>query len=143
MKQWDVVIAGAGPAGLSAALILGRACRSVLICDSGTPRSWASKRMYAYLSRDAVAPARFRQIGRQELRKYPEVELRDETVTTAKRLRDGGFEVTLAGRGRASCRKLLIATGIMDILPPIPGIREILRAECFSMSVLRRLGNAW
>ena len=131
MKHWDVVIAGAGPAGLSAALILGRACRSVLICDSGTPRSWASKRMYAYLSRDAVAPGRFRQIGRQELRKYPGVELRDGTVTKARRLERDGFEVTLAGRGRARCRKLLIATGIMDVLPPIPGCEQFFGRTMF------------
>src|SRR3954466_1886241 len=52
----DVVIAGAGPAGLSAALILGRARRRVLLCDTGSPRSWASKAMHAYLSRDGMSP---------------------------------------------------------------------------------------
>ena len=125
MKHWDVVIAGAGPAGLSAALILGRACRSVLVCDSGTPRSWASKRMYAYLSRDEIAPGRFRQIGRQELAKYKGVDVRDVEVTQARRVGREGFEVTLGTGRRYACRKLLIATGMMDVLPAIPGFEQL------------------
>jgi len=130
MKHWDVVIAGAGPAGLSAALILGRARRSVLVCDRGTPRSWASKRMYAYLSRDSIPPARFRAIGRRQLARYPEVKLRDVAVAHAKR--DGeGFEVTLATGRRVRCRKLLIATGLMDILPSIPGFEPLFGRTIF------------
>jgi thioredoxin reductase len=132
MKHWDVVVAGAGPAGLSAALILGRACRSVLVCDSGTPRSWASNRMYAYLSRDGVDPARFRQIGRRELGQYPAVEVRDVAVTHAKRLGADGFEITLGKGARIACRKLLIATGMMDILPAIPGFEA-----CFGRTVFQ------
>lgn len=132
MKRWDVVIAGAGPAGLSAALILGRACRSVLLCDSGTPRSWASNRMYAYLSRDAVDPARFRQMGRRELARYPGVKIRDVSVTHAKRVGKEGFEIALGAGRRVACRKLLIATGMMDILPSIPGFEE-----CFGRTVFQ------
>jgi thioredoxin reductase len=132
MKHWDVVIAGAGPAGLSAALILGRACRSVLVCDSGTPRSWASTRMYAYLSRDAIDPARFRQIGRRELGRYPAVKVRDVAVTRAKRVGQDGFEISLARGAPVTCRKLLIATGMMDILPPIPGLEP-----CFGRTVFQ------
>ena len=130
MKQWDVVIAGAGPAGLSAALVLGRARRSVLVCDRGTPRSWASKRMYAYLSRDSIEPARFRAIGRRQLARYPEVKLRDVAVTHAKRVGDG-FEVTLAAGRRVRCRKLLIATGLMDILPSIRGFEQFFGRTIF------------
>jgi thioredoxin reductase len=131
MKQWDVVIAGAGPAGLSAALILGRACRSVLVCDRGTPRSWASKRMYAYLSRDSIEPARFRQIGRRELARYPDVELRDTEVSQAKRRGARQFEITLASGARVACRKLLIATGMMDILPAIQGFEQFFGRTVF------------
>jgi thioredoxin reductase len=130
MKQWDVVIAGAGPAGLSAALILGRACRSVLICDRGTPRSWASKRMYAYLSRDSIEPASFRQIGRRELARYPKVEIRAVEVTRARKRRRE-FEITLASGARVACRKLLIATGMMDILPAIPGFEQLFGRSVF------------
>ena len=132
MKTWDVVIAGAGPAGLSAALILGRACRSVLVCDSGTPRSWASNRMYAYLSRDSIHPGRFRHLGRQELSRYPGVEVRDVPVARAKRRGRDGFEIFLETGARIACRKLLIATGMMDVLPVIPGFEA-----CFGRSVFQ------
>jgi thioredoxin reductase len=131
MKHCDVVIVGGGPAGLSAALVLGRACRSVLVCDRGTPRSWASKRMYAYLSRDAIEPARFRQRGRRELERYPAVEWRDAEVARAQR-KAGGFEIALIDGARVSCRKLLIATGLMDVLPAIPGLEA-----CFGRTVFQ------
>ena len=72
-NMWDVVIAGAGPAGLSAALVLGRARRKVLLCDTGTPRSWASKEMHGFLTRDGVPPAEFRRLAHKELTRYPGV----------------------------------------------------------------------
>lgn len=87
--------------------------------------------MYAYLSRDAIDPARFRQIGRRELERYPDVQLRDVAVTGAKRNHEG-FEVSLSTGVRFACRKLLIATGMMDILPAIPGFEP-----CFGTSVFQ------
>jgi thioredoxin reductase len=123
-EDWDVVIAGAGPAGLSAALVLGRACRRVLLCDTGTPRSWASKEMHAYLSRDGIPPSRFLEISRRELLKYPDVRFRALEVESARRTATG-FRVTLAGNRQVRARKLLIATGLFDIVPRIPGIDEL------------------
>lgn len=130
-KVWDVVIAGAGPAGLSAALILGRACRNVLLCDTGTPRSWASKEMHAYLSRDGMSPAEFLRIGRKELRHYRGVRFRPVEVTGAQRNADGRFHVTLAKRTIVTARKLLIATGLYDLVPGIPGIDELFGTSVF------------
>ncbi|HET9863295.1 MAG TPA: NAD(P)/FAD-dependent oxidoreductase [Steroidobacteraceae bacterium] len=127
--NWDVVIAGAGPAGLSAALILGRARRRVLICDTGTPRSWASKAMHGFLSRDGVPPAEFLAIGRRELRRYANVKFLPQEVATARRT-DDGFLVRLADR-RVRCRKLLIATGVFDIVPRIPGIDALFGHSVF------------
>jgi thioredoxin reductase len=120
--RWDVVIVGGGPAGLSAGLILGRACRRVLICDSGTPRSWASKAQHAFLTRDGIPPARFRQLARAELRRYPGVKFRRTEIHSARRTRIGGFNLRAGNGARILCRKLLIATGVCDLLPPIPGI---------------------
>jgi thioredoxin reductase len=129
-KDWDVVIAGAGPAGLSAALVLGRACRRVLLCDTGTPRSWASKEMHAYLSRDGIHPARFLEISRRQLRKYPGVTFRGVEVLGARRTRSG-FNVRLAGGASVRARKLLIATGLFDSVPRLPGIDSLFGRSVF------------
>jgi thioredoxin reductase len=128
---WDVVIVGAGPAGLSAALILGRCCRRVLICDRGTPRSWASHAMHAYLSRDGIPPAEFREIALAELERYTNVTMRDDSVTAAERLPEGGFAVRFESGDRVPCRKLLLATGVLDELPPIPDIEDYFGVSVF------------
>jgi thioredoxin reductase len=130
-KTWDVVIAGAGPAGLSAALVLGRARRRVLLCDTGTPRSWASKEMHSFLTRDRIAPDVFRRIAHEELARYPSVRFRRIEVAAASRQPDGVFTVTLGRRGSVQARKLLIATGVFDHLPPIEGIEEFFGTSVF------------
>jgi len=126
----DALIVGAGPAGLSAALVLGRACRRVMICDDGTPRSWASKAIYGFLTRDGIEPGEFRRLARSELRRYPNVEYRSCHVARARKLANGTFEVQ-AGRARVRCRKLLIATGVMDQLPQISGLEELFGTSVF------------
>jgi thioredoxin reductase len=128
--SWDVVIVGAGPAGLSAALVLGRACRRVLLCDTGTPRSWASKAMHAFLSRDGIPPQRFLEIARREALAYPGVRFAPVEVTAARR-NAKGFSVTLANGRRVQTRKLLIATGLFDIVPRIPGIDALFGRSVF------------
>jgi len=130
VERYDVVIAGAGPAGCSAALVLGRACRRVLLCDTGTPRSWASKAMHAYLSRDGVHPQEFLAIGRREVRRYPGLRYLPWEVRAAQRVARG-FAVSLGDGRRVRCRKLLIATGVFDIIPRIPGIDELFGHSVF------------
>jgi thioredoxin reductase len=129
--MWDIVIAGAGPAGLSAALVLGRARRKVLLCDTGTPRSWASKEMHGFLTRDGIAPAQFLRLARQELVRYPSVVFRAAEITAAARNAAGHFTVTMR-KGRAvHCRKLLIATGVFDHLPKLDGIEKFFGTSVF------------
>lgn len=128
---WDVVIIGAGPAGLSAALILGRACRRVLICDSGTPRSWASKAMHGFLTREGISPDRFRRIARHELRTLRNVSYVSAGATAARKLAPDRFEVTIRGHARVQSRKVLIATGLVDHLPPIKGIEQFFGTGVF------------
>lgn len=130
VERYDVVIAGAGPAGCSAALVLARACRQVLLCDTGTPRSWASKQMHAFLSRDGIRPDRFLELARREVLRYPGVTFDPVEVRAARR--DGtGFVVTLAPRRRVRARKLLIATGLFDAIPRLDGIDALYGRSVF------------
>lgn len=131
MPRWDVVIVGAGPAGLSAALMLGRVGREVLLCDTGTPRSWASKEMHSFLTRDGISPTEFRRVAHREIDRYRSVVFRRIEVTRAKRLPDGSFRVTLKGRRAVSTRKLLLATGVFDQLPPLAGIEQFFGNSVF------------
>lgn len=129
--RFDVTIIGAGPAGLSAALVLGRARRKVLVCDSGTPRNWASKAIHSYLTRDGIDPTEFREQARGELSKYPGVVIKDVEVTEVNRAPSQGFEATLGDASRAWSRKLLLATGVLDRLPPVAGIEEFFGTSVF------------
>jgi thioredoxin reductase len=130
-KSWDVVIVGGGPAGLSAALTLGRCRRRVLVCDAGTPRNWASKRMHGFLSRDGIEPRAFLRACRAELRRYRNVVLHRGEVAAARRRPDGRFQVSVRKHQAVRCRKLLIATGVFDQLPAIPHIERYFGKSVF------------
>jgi len=124
----DVVIVGGGPAGLSAALMLGRCCRGVIVFDAGRPRNAKARGVQGLLSRDGTAPSELLALARAQLRPYDTVEVRLGAPRGEVRdawKADGGFGV-LAGDGRrVACRKLLLATGMVDELPPIPGIGDL------------------
>jgi thioredoxin reductase len=122
-QRYDLIVVGAGPAGLSAALILARACRSVLVCDSGMPRNAAASRLHGFLTRDAIPPLRLRALGERELHRYG-VRIRAATVTHAARS-GGGFLLRLADGARLRGRKLLLATGVLDRLPSLPGMESL------------------
>jgi thioredoxin reductase len=129
--MYDVVIVGAGPAGLSAALFLGRCRRTVLICDNGHPRNEASQAMHGFLTRDGMPPGEFLRRARAELGPYTTVEFRDVTVTDARCTAGGRFETTLETGEVIASRKLLIATGVRDNVPEIPGMRELYGRSVF------------
>jgi thioredoxin reductase len=121
--MFDVVIVGAGPAGLNAALILGRCQRKVLLCDTGKPRNAASWHLNGFLSRDGIDPGELRRIGREQLKPYDSVTANDVKVIGAER-KGNHFALWLADGSRVQSRKLLLTTGLVDTLPNIEGFRE-------------------
>lgn len=120
----DVLIIGAGPAGLNAAIVLGRCGRDVLALDSGKPRNAAAKLLHGYLGRDGTPPMELRAIGRRELAAYPSVHVRDGIVVGAERMPEGGFEAVLATGEHELAHVLLLATGREDLLPDLRGFAE-------------------
>ena len=126
----DVLIIGGGPAGLSAALMLGRCRRRVLVCDSGHPRNEASHAMHGFISRDGMPPAEFLRIARDELNTYETVAVRTVTATHAE-CQDGAFVTTLETGEQLRSRKLLIATGVRDNVPDLEGIQELYGRSVF------------
>jgi thioredoxin reductase len=129
--MYDAIIVGAGPAGLSAALILGRSRRQVLVCDTGRPRNAVSHAINGFLSRDGISPQEFLRLSREQLRKYDCVELRDAEVVDARCESDARFAVRLATGEEIVARKLLIATGVEDHVPDVPGLRELYGRSVF------------
>jgi thioredoxin reductase len=123
MRRRDAIIVGGGPAGLSAALLLGRCRRSVLLFDDGRPRNWAARRTHGFLTRDGARPEAIRRAGRRELEAY-DVEIREETVAHAERRASGGFTVR-AESGVHVARTLVLATGVEDELPDIDGAERL------------------
>ena len=122
--EFDAVIVGAGVAGLSAALILGRSRRRVLVLDGGAPRNAPAAGAHNFLSRDGVSPTELLRIGREQLVPYESVEVRAVAATAASGT-DGRFVVRLADGSEARARKLVLATGVVDELPDRPGFAEL------------------
>jgi thioredoxin reductase len=124
----DVIVVGGGPAGLSAALVLGRCRRQVLVCDAGKPRNAPARALHGYLTRDGVAPQELLRLGRDELRDYG-VEYRLATVSDV--ICEGDqFQVHLESGERLAARAVLIASGVRDHVPDIEGLDA-----CYGISV--------
>jgi len=123
MEILDVTIVGGGPAGLSAALVLGRCLRKVKLFDSGKPRNAAARIFNGYLSRDGSDPKEFLKVCREELKRYETVEVSGGNVISAAQ-EDCRFIVTLETGERIHSRLLLLASGLVDELPQLKGFKE-------------------
>ncbi|MGW6057671.1 NAD(P)/FAD-dependent oxidoreductase [Streptomyces sp. NPDC055189] len=118
----DVLVVGGGAAGLSAALTLARARRSVLVVDSGEPRNAPADGVHGFLSREGLAPGDLLRIGRDEVAGYAGRIVSDQ-VTGVRRV-GGRFVVDTASGRSHGARRLLVTTGLVDELPDVPGLRE-------------------
>ncbi|WP_245862224.1 NAD(P)/FAD-dependent oxidoreductase [Georgenia soli] len=127
LPRYDVVVVGGGPAGLSAALVLGRARRRVLVVDAGRPRNACSASLHGFLTRDGIDPAELLELARSEVERYGVQIARDEVVrATTEDAPDGvpgpWFRVILADGGPVVARRVVVAAGITDVLPEIDGL---------------------
>lgn len=128
-NNFDVVIIGGGPAGLNAAIILGRSRRNVLICDSGKPRNFKAKFMHGYLTRDGIKPLEFLRLGSEELKQYG-IEKRQMEISRITR-GENGFEIDNMEGEKFYSKKILLATGITDNIPQLQGIDELYGSSVF------------
>ncbi len=126
----DVAIIGGGPAGLNAALVLGRARKNVTVIDEGRPRNAVTRETHGFLTRDGVSPGEFRRIAKEEIGAYPSVSFLADTAVSLEGA-DGRFQITTAHGRTLFSRKLLFAVGMKDRPLNIPGLAEIYGRSAF------------
>jgi len=110
--------------------VLGRCRRSVLLFDHGRYRNAASRSLHGFLTRDGTSPSELRRIAHEELARYPSVTVRRTEVQSAQRF-GAGFRVRTSSGEEARCRKLILATGVVDVIPSVPGLRELIGLSAF------------
>lgn len=129
-KQLDVAIIGGGPAGLNAALVLGRARKNVVVIDEGRPRNAVTRETHGFLTRDGISPSEFRRIAKEEISAYPSVSfLADTAVSIAGT--DGHFQIATAQGKMFEIKKVLFAVGMKDRPLEISGLAEIYGKSAF------------
>ncbi|MGI8905342.1 MAG: NAD(P)/FAD-dependent oxidoreductase [Candidatus Sumerlaeaceae bacterium] len=121
---YDVAIIGGGPAGMSSALVLARCRRKVLVVDAGEPRNRFSLAMHGFLSREGMPPLQFSRLCREELLRYPTVTWKDGRVVDVIRTPENCFVTVMNDGINYLSRKMLLATGVIDEIPQIPGIEQ-------------------
>jgi len=127
-QQFDIGIVGGGPAGLSAAIWSARYLHSVLLVDSGDPRNWETRRINGFLAAEGIRPPELRTRGRELCRNLG-VELVDAIVLRVEQTSDETFAICLEGGGRRVVRRLLLAIGVRDVWPDIPGLDHVYGAN--------------
>jgi thioredoxin reductase len=128
---YDCAIIGGGPAGLNAALVLGRARRSVALIDNNQPRNAVTHASHGFITRDGIAPAEFRRIAYEEVLRYPSVKHWQTEVATVNKT-EYGFEMFTSSGDFVQARKLILATGVKEIFPEIEGFYPLYGKSLFN-----------
>lgn len=142
IDAYDVLVIGGGPAGLSAALNLGRSLMRVLVIDADRPRNAATMRSHGFLTRDGTPPHELRRLAREELAAYPDVEVRSRIRVLSLRTDDAGFTAVVGRRepeSTVTARSVLLATGLSETLPDVPNLRGFYGMSMFSCAAC----DAW
>ncbi|MFC4619150.1 NAD(P)/FAD-dependent oxidoreductase [Camelliibacillus cellulosilyticus] len=129
-QPFDVVIIGGGPAGLNAALVLGRARKNVVVIDEGRPRNAVTRETHGFLTRDGISPSEFRRVARAEISAYPSVSFVSDTAVSITG-RDGQFQIATAQGNTMTGKKVLFAIGMKDRQLNIPGLAEVYGKSAF------------
>jgi thioredoxin reductase len=125
LGNYDVLVVGGGPAGLAAALTLGRARRRVLLCDDSTRRrNLPAEHLQNFVTRDGTPPDEFRGVAAGELARYPNVQRRADRIE-AVRSTDGVFTATLSAGELITARRVVLCTGMIDVPPDLPGMTQL------------------
>lgn len=132
MELLDCAIIGAGPAGLNASLVLGRARRKVALFDNGTNRNRVTQESHGFLTRDGIKPAEFKEISLNELKNYPSVRYYENTVSKITKQSNGWFTITTLENTEYVAEKIILATGIKEKFPSIPNIKQYYGKSLFS-----------
>lgn len=120
----DVVIVGGSSAGLSAALILGRSLREVVVIDDQKPCNRFTRASHGFLTRDGTPPSEMLRIAHEQLERYPSIKIKQATALHIEKV-TGGFEIVSSDDSSLQTRMILLATGLHDELPPLPGIERL------------------
>ncbi|WP_309118304.1 NAD(P)/FAD-dependent oxidoreductase [Paenibacillus sp.] len=129
-RLFDACVIGGGPAGLSAALVLGRARKDVVVVDEGRPRNRVTRESHGYLTRDGIPPAEFRRIAREQIEAYPSVRFVEDAAVSISGV-DGDFRIATAQGTIVRSKKLLFAVGKKDLPVHIDGLSEIYGKSAF------------
>ncbi|WP_078393700.1 NAD(P)/FAD-dependent oxidoreductase [Shouchella patagoniensis] len=127
----DCIVIGGGPAGLNAALVLGRARKNVILFDEDKPRNRVTSESHGFITRDGIEPAEFKRIAHQDLAHYPSVSLYQQRVVAVEK-EGNSFLVEAADGTHFTAKKVLLTTGLVDILPNIKGIESFYGKSLFS-----------
>lgn len=126
----DVLIIGGGPAGLNAALVLGRARKNVVVIDDETPRNWVTRETHGFVTRDGASPREFRKAAKEQIAAYPSVQFASDTATAITGS-DGDFVVKTTQGASYRTKKILFAVGKKDLPLDINGLTEVYGKSAF------------